>query len=95
MDPAFAELLNACGVTGQRRYMSITYTATSALTNLWILNSLYKPVVTNRVWVACPVSQEFVDGFLNAYNNASGTGGSVAGQGVVERIKTVFQNAVK
>ncbi|KAJ8329794.1 hypothetical protein BDV3_003979 [Batrachochytrium dendrobatidis] len=61
-DPALAEILQACGVAGQRRPMSLQYTAT---TNIDIFKQFgYVPSFSNTIQLNCPFDDASVSSIV-------------------------------
>jgi hypothetical protein len=85
-DPAFAELLNVCGITSRRRPVRIEYYAFSQVA---ILKSLgYVPVVEGHLNVDCPAQKEQIEELLNL---GRGSDGQIAdGRSPLEVLQGVF-----
>ncbi|KAI9350011.1 hypothetical protein DFJ73DRAFT_832746 [Zopfochytrium polystomum] len=62
-DPAFAEVMNVCGITSNRRPAEIGYVATSTVSKLSSIG--YSPSVQNSVFIKCPVTELQVEQIQN------------------------------
>ncbi|KAJ3411892.1 hypothetical protein HDV05_001527 [Chytridiales sp. JEL 0842] len=85
-DPAFAELLNVCGVTASRRRpVRIDYYASSQVA---ILKSLgYVPVVEGFLNVECPATMEQINSLVNI---GDGSGNLPPGKTAIDVLKEAF-----
>ncbi|KAJ1533366.1 hypothetical protein HK405_000547, partial [Cladochytrium tenue] len=54
-DPAFAEMLNVCGVTSGNRTAQVAYVATSTVQKLSAIG--YAPTLSDSLHIKCPISQ--------------------------------------
>ncbi|KAJ3203783.1 hypothetical protein HDU67_009937, partial [Dinochytrium kinnereticum] len=61
-DPAFAELLNVCGIIGRPRPAKINYVSTSRVAILQKLG--YTPTLSDSININCPVSPEDISTLL-------------------------------
>ncbi|KAJ3134533.1 hypothetical protein HK101_004344, partial [Irineochytrium annulatum] len=77
-DPAFTEILNACGITaGKQRVMQINYAATSRVARLAWLG--YNPSISSSIKINCPASMAQIDSVITTLINTPNlTPGNVA-----------------
>ncbi|KAJ3314800.1 hypothetical protein HDU76_002330 [Blyttiomyces sp. JEL0837] len=105
-DPIFAEILNVCGITSNRRYMRVDYEAVGNVVG--IVGWVYKPVVKKFVFVGCPVDEDVMERVVDVISsNVNGNGGagvsgggdfgdvgagngSLSGGGLVKEIEALF-----
>ncbi|KAI9318301.1 hypothetical protein DFJ73DRAFT_786466 [Zopfochytrium polystomum] len=83
-DPAFAELMNVCGITSNRRPAEIGYVARSTVGKLSVIG--YNPTIQNSVFIRCPVSEvqvEQIQGDPRAKTDVFSVLQSVLGNGTV------------
>ncbi|KAI9356763.1 hypothetical protein DFJ73DRAFT_822312 [Zopfochytrium polystomum] len=62
-DPAFAEVMNVCGITSNRRNAQIGYVAVSTVAGLSSIG--FYTSVQNSVYIRCPVSQDAIEQIQN------------------------------
>ena len=85
-DPAFAEVLNVCGVLGRKRAMNIQYVTTSTMTGF--LKGLgYQPKFSGNVGIICPVTVDQISAVQDAVQQG--------GVDSLSALKNVFSGGAK
>ena len=82
-DPAFAEMLNVCGVLGVKRPARIGYSASTTVSTLRNLG--YIPKVDGNIGINCPVSPEQISAFQSAVQ--------VEGQEPITALQSIFNGS--
>ncbi|KAJ3105771.1 hypothetical protein HDU97_007591 [Phlyctochytrium planicorne] len=80
-DPAFAEVLNVCGVVGRSRPAKINYVSTSKVAILQKFG--YTPTINDNIFIQCPVTPDEIASILSQVNGDPSSTTLGSGRGIL------------